>query len=198
MRTRVNRTLLGLTGLVLLALGLSVLIGSLDLQRHWDFTLPSSWPFTGPKDVLLTAHDRTRYRSHDWWWPAVIGGLAVVFLVALWWLLAQARTRRLRQLRIDSGDGQGALIRGRALEGVLTTESEAYEGVEWAGAALVSRHGGPNARLVLGLAPQAVPGEVVAGLDAEVLAHARASAGLDELPAEARLRAVRHRARRVS
>jgi hypothetical protein len=198
MRTRVNRTLLALTGLVLLALGLSVLIGSLDLQRHWDFTLPSSWPFTGPKDVLLTARDRTRYRSHDWWWPAVIGGLAVVLLVALWWLLAQARTRRMRQLRIDSGDGQGALIRGRALEGVLTTESEAYEGVEWAGAELVSRHGGPNARLVLGLAPQAVPGEVVAGLDAEVLAHARASAGLDELPAEARLRAVRHRARRVS
>jgi hypothetical protein len=39
---------------------------------------------------------------------------------------------------------------------------------------------------------------VRAGLDADVLAHARDSAGLDELPTEARLRAVRHRARRVN
>ncbi|WNI14959.1 alkaline shock response membrane anchor protein AmaP [Actinacidiphila sp. ITFR-21] len=198
MRTTVNRVLLAVTGLVLLALGLAVLIGGLDLQRHWDFTLPSAWPFTGPKDVLLTAHDRTRYRSHDWWWPVVIAALGVVFLVALWWLLAQARTKRLRQLAVDSGDGQGAQIRGRALESVLTAESEAYDGVEWAGATLVARRGTPSARLVLGLAPHATPQDVVAGLDGEVLAHARASAGLDELPAEARLRAVRHRARRVS
>lgn len=198
MRTTVNRVLLGLTGLVLLALGLSVLVGSLDLPRHWGFTLPSPWPFTGPKDVLLTAHDRTRYRSHDWWWPAVIAALGVLFLAALWWLLLQARTRRLRQLRIDSGDGQGALVRGRALESVLTVESEAYEGVEWAGAALTGRRGTPHAALVLGLAPHATPQEVVAGLDTEVLARARTSAGLAGLPAEARLRAVRHRARRVN
>jgi hypothetical protein len=198
MRTTVNRVLLGLTGLVLLALGLSVLVGSLNLQHRWDFTMPSPWPFTGPKDVLLTAHDRTRYRSHDWWWPAVIAGLGVVFVAALWWLLAQARTRRLRQLRIDSGDGQGALVRGRALESVLTVESEAYEGVEWASATLTGRRGTPHARLVLGLAPHATPKEVVEGLDTEVLARARSSAGLAELPAEARLRAVRHRASRVS
>ncbi|WP_329138594.1 alkaline shock response membrane anchor protein AmaP [Streptomyces sp. NBC_01476] len=197
-RTTVNRILLALIGLVLLALGVAVLIGSLDLQRHWDFTLPSSWPFDGPKDVLLSDHDRTRYRSDDWWWPVVIAALAVIFVIGLWWLLAQARTRRLRQLRIDSGDGQGALVRGRALESVLSAESEAYEGVEWAGAALVARHGTPQARLVLGLAPHATPVDVVAGLDAAVLAHARSSARLDELPTEARLRAVRHRARRVS
>jgi hypothetical protein len=197
-RITVNRVLLAFIGLVLLALGLAVLIGSLDLQRHWDFTLPSSWPFSGPKDVLLSTHDRTRYHKRDWWWPVIIAALAVIFLVALWWLLGQFRTRRMRQLRIDSGDGQGALIRGRALERVLTGESEAYEGVEWAGAVLVARHGQPQARLVLGLAPHATPVELLAGLDAEVLAHARASAGLDELPTEARLRAVRHRASRVN
>ncbi|MDX6354379.1 MAG: hypothetical protein QOF98_1282, partial [Streptomyces sp.] len=55
-----------------------------------------------------------------------------------------------------------------------------------------------HARLVLGLAPHATPKEVVEGLDSEVLARARTSAGLAELPAEARLRAVRHRASRVS
>ncbi|MYS19112.1 hypothetical protein GA0115240_10491 [Streptomyces sp. DvalAA-14] len=197
-RITINRVLLAFIGLVLLALGVAVLIGSLDLQRHWDFHLPSSWPFSGSKDVLLTRHDRRLYRHRDWWWPVVIAGLAVIFLVSLWWLLAQFRTRRMRQLRIDSGDGQGALISGRALENVLAAEAEAYEGVEWAGAVLVALHGQPQARLVLGLAPHATPVELVTGLDAEVLAHARTSAGLGELPTEARLRAVRHRASRVT
>jgi hypothetical protein len=198
MRTTLNRVLLALIGLVLLVVGLSVLVGSLDLQRHWDFTMPGWWPFTGPKDVLLTAHSRTRYRSHGWWWPVVIAALGILVLLALWWLLAQAHSRRLRQLRVDSGDGQGALLRGRALESVLTSESEAYDGVQWAGARLIGKRRGPEARLVLGLEPHATPREVVEGLDAAVLERARTSAGLDELPAEARLRAVKHRAARVS
>lgn len=198
MRTTANRVLLALTGLVLLAVGLAVLVGSLDLQRRWNFTMPSAWPFTGPKDVLLSAHDRTRYRSHGWWWPAVIAALGVLFLGGLWWLLAQARTRRLRQLRVDSGDGEGALLRGRALEGALTAESQEYDGVEWAGSTLVGKRGRPQARLLLGLAPHATPVDVVTALDTSVLSRARTSAGLPELPAEARLRAVRHRASRVS
>lgn len=198
MRTALNRVLLALTGLVLLVVGLSVLLGGLDLQRRWNFTMPHWWPFTGPKDVLLTAHDRTRYRSDGWWWPVVIAALGVLVLAALWWLLAQARTRRLRQLRVDSGDGQGAVLRGRALESVLTSETEAYKGVEWARAALGGKRAAPTARIVLGLAPDATPDEVVAGLDSAVLERARTSAGLDRLPAEARLRPVRHRASRVN
>jgi hypothetical protein len=198
LRTAVNRVLLGLTGLVLLVIGLSVLVGSTNLQRHWGFTLPHWWPYMNSDDVLLTAHDRTRYRSNGWWWPVVIAVLGVLVLGCLWWLLAQARTRRLRQIRVDSGDGQGALLRGRALESVLTSEAEAYDGVEWAHVALVGKRGRPQARLVLGLAPQATPDEVVSGLDTSVLARARASAGLDRLPAEAHLRAVRHKPTRVS
>lgn len=198
MRTTLNRVLLGLIGLVLLVVGLSVLVGSLDLQRHWGFTMPGWWPFTGPKDVLLTEHSRTRYRSDGWWWPVVFAVLGVLFLASVWWLLAQARTRRLRQIRIDSGDGQGALLRGRALESVLRSEAEAFDGVEWSNAVLTGRRGAPEARLVLGLAPHATPEEVVTGLDEQVLERARTSASLPDLPAEARLRAVRHRAARVS
>ena len=56
----VNRVLLGLIGLVLLALGGAVLVGSLDLRAHWGFTLPAWWPFRGPDDVLLADADRTR------------------------------------------------------------------------------------------------------------------------------------------
>ena len=198
MRTTLNRVLLALAGLVLLAVGLAVLVGGLDLQRHWNFTVPDWWPFTGPKDVLLTDRSRTRYRSDDWWWPVVFAVLGALVLGSLWWLLAQVRTRRVRQLRLDSGDGQGALMRGRSLERMLVAESDAYDGVAWAGARLIRRRGAPEARLVLGLEPHAAPREVVAGLDDSVLTAARTSTGLEDLPAEARLRAVRHRAARVT
>ncbi|MEW1862966.1 alkaline shock response membrane anchor protein AmaP [Streptomyces sp. NBC_00669] len=198
MRTTLNRVMLGLLGLLLLVVGLSVLVGGLNLEKHWNFTMPHWWPWSGPKDVLLSTHDRTRYRSDGWWWPVVIAVLAVLLLIGLWWLFAQARRRRVRQVRVDSGDGQGALLRGRAVEDVLRSEAEAYDGVAWSGARLVGKRGNPSARLVLGLEPHANPKEVVAGLDSSVLERARTSAGLEELPAEARLRAVRHRARRVS
>jgi hypothetical protein len=119
-------------------------------------------------------------------------------LAALWWLLAQARTRRLRQIRVADSDGQVAVLRGRALENMLAADSEGYDGVEWAGAALAGKRDAPQARLVLGLAPHATPDEVATGLDAAVLQRARTSVGLDALPAEARLRAVKHRAARVT
>jgi hypothetical protein len=197
MRGKLNRTLLALTGLVLLAAGLAVLVGGLDLQRRWGFTMPDQWPFDGPNDVLLSDSERTRFRSEDWWWPAVIAALVVIFLGALWWLLAQLRSHRLRQVFVDSGDGAGAVLRGRALEDVLSAEAKALDGVERAQAALTGRRDAPQACLVLALAPHAEPGRAVAGLHSVVLESARISAGLAALPAEARLRAVSHRAARV-
>ncbi|MDJ0344833.1 alkaline shock response membrane anchor protein AmaP [Streptomyces sp. H10-C2] len=198
MRATLNRILLALVGLILLIAGLAVLVGSLDLQRRWGFTLPSWWPFTGPKDVLLTARDRTRYRGDGWWWPTVLGVLGAVVLAALWWLLAQSRSHRLRQLRIDSGDGQGAVLRGRALEDVLVAETQELDGVDRADAILTGTRTAPRARLTLGLAPHAAPDSVISRLDTDILQRAGASAGLPHLPAEARLRAVKHRATRVS
>lgn len=144
MRTTLNRVMLGLLGLLLLLVGLSVLVGGLNLEKHWNFTMPHWWPWSGPKDVLLSTHDRTRYRSDGWWWPVVIAVLAVLLLIGLWWLFAQARRRRVRQVRVDSGDGQGALLRGRAVEDVLRSEAEAYDGVAWSGARLVGKRGNPR------------------------------------------------------
>ena len=192
-----NRVLVALAGLVLVALGAAVLIGSLDLQRRWDLHLPSAWPFEGPRDVLLGRADRRRWRDEDWWWPAVIVGLAALVLLALWWLLAQLRRRRLRELVIDTGDGEAASVRGRALETALAAEAQSLGGVDRALVALRGRRAAPEARIRLTLAPHAAPDEALRRLDTEALAHARASAGLDRLPAEVRLGAVRHRPERV-
>jgi hypothetical protein len=198
MRGTLNRVLLGLTGIFLLALGLAVLVGGLDLQRRWGFTMPGSRPFDGPKDVLLSAGTRARYRHVIWWWPTAIGGLTALVLLSLWWLLEQLHSHRLRRVHVDSGDGAGAVLRGRALQDIIAAEAEGFDGVARAEVSLTGQPDAPVARLTMALFPHARPNAVVADLDSVVLERARASAGLRKLPAEARLCAVRHRAARVT
>ncbi|MFF2408409.1 alkaline shock response membrane anchor protein AmaP [Streptomyces sp. NPDC058092] len=188
----VNRVLLGLAGLVLICVGGAVLAAGLGLS------VPSWWPWYGKGDVLLGQADRDRWRGEGWWWPTVIAVLAVVVVLALWWLLAQLRRARLAEVLVDSGDGEGALLRGRALEGVLAQEAGTLDGVARAQVTLTGRRSAPHARIRLLMEPHAAPDEALGRLTDEALAHARDSAGLAELPAEVRLRAVKHRAERVS
>ncbi|MEU1472149.1 alkaline shock response membrane anchor protein AmaP [Streptomyces sp. NPDC005761] len=188
----VNRVLLALAGLVLVCVGGGVLAAALGLS------VPSWWPWYGKHDVLLSDADRERWRSESWWWPVVIAVLAVLVVLALWWLLAQLRRARLAEVLVDSGDGEGALLRGRALEGVLAGEAGALDGVARAQVVLTGRRSAPQARIRMLMEPHAAPDEALGRLTDEALAHARDSAGLAELPAEVRLKAVKHRAERVS
>lgn len=189
---RVNRIVLGLAGLLLLLGGGAVLAAGLDLS------VPSWWPWSGPSDVLLSEADRKRWRDEGWWWPAVIAALGLIVLLALWWLIAQSRRARLTEVLIDSGDGEGAVVRGRALESVLEADAGAQDGVARARISLTGRRTAPRTRVALTLEPYASPGEVLNALSTDALDHARTSTGLPSLPTEARLRAVRHRARRVN
>ncbi|MGP3950500.1 alkaline shock response membrane anchor protein AmaP [Streptomyces sp. 7N604] len=194
----VNRVLLALAGLGLFALGGAVLIGSIDLSRHWGFDLPGWWPFRGPDDVVLGDEGRTRFRDDGWWWPTVFAVLTVLLVLMLWWFLAQLRRHRLGEVLVDSGDGAGALLRGRALEGVMAAEAESLDGVSRANVLLTGRRRtAPEARVALLLEPHAAPADALARLTGEALTHARESAGLDQLPAEFHLRAARHPAERV-
>ncbi|MGW0970173.1 alkaline shock response membrane anchor protein AmaP [Streptomyces sp. NPDC002516] len=188
----VNRVLIGFTGLVLLVLGGSVLAVGLGVRP------PSWWIYDGRHDVLLSTAERTKWRDQGWWWPAVIAALAVLLLLALWWLVAVVRRRRLAEVLVDTGDGAGALLRGRALESVLAAESARLDGVEHANVHLTGRRSLPAARVRLLLEPHVDPGYALRQLTVEALAHARDSAGLAALPAEVRLRGVKHRAERVT
>ncbi|WP_406140898.1 alkaline shock response membrane anchor protein AmaP [Streptomyces sp. NBC_01089] len=188
----VNRVLLTLAGLVLLCLGGAVLAAGLNLS------VPSWWPWSGPHDVLLSTARRTKWRGDSWWWPVVIAALAVIVLLALWWLLAQLRRARLSEVLVDSRDGDGARLRGRAVENVLAAEAESLPGVDRAAVRLTGRRTSPSARIGMALSAHSEPVSTLSGLTTGALAHARESAGLAELPAEVRLRAVKHRARRVS
>ncbi|MFE2267402.1 alkaline shock response membrane anchor protein AmaP [Streptomyces griseosporeus] len=196
MLTAVNRVLLGLLGVALLALGGGVLLGGLDLPRRWDFGLPGWWPFRGPDDVVLGTEGRTRWRDEGWWWPTVIAVLAVVSALLLWWLLAQRR-HRLGRVLVDSGDGTAARLDGRALEDVIEEEARDLDGVARAHARLTGRSTAPAARVRLVLEPHADPARTLGRLSRETLSHARDSAGLETLPAKVRLKEVRHHARRA-
>ncbi|MFC9928283.1 alkaline shock response membrane anchor protein AmaP [Streptomyces sp. NPDC127190] len=187
----VSRVLLALVGLVLLAVGGAVLAVGLGAPP------PSWWLHTGPHDVLLTRHERTRWRDTAWWWPTVIAALAALMLLALWWLTAVLRRRRLPELLVTTGDGEGALLRGRALEGALAEDAVRQDGVAHAEVLLAGRRTTPTARAWLRLEPDADPAGTLAEFTARALAHARDSAGLPSLPAEVRLGTVRHRAGRV-
>ncbi|MET9832570.1 alkaline shock response membrane anchor protein AmaP [Streptomyces sp. NPDC006385] len=188
----VNRLLIGLVGLVLLVIGGSVLAVGLGLDP------PSWWIHDSRHDVLLSDAERTRWRDEGWWWPAVIAVLAVLALLALWWLTSVLRRRRLTEVLVDTGDGEGALLRGRALENVLESEAAASEGVQRAHAHLTGRRLAPEARVRLLLEPHVDPGTALNDLTTQAVAHARGSAGLASLPTEVRLRGVKHRAERVS
>ncbi|MEU2618994.1 alkaline shock response membrane anchor protein AmaP [Streptomyces sp. NPDC007157] len=192
MLTAINRVLIGLAGLVLLALGGAVLAVGLGAPA------PSGWIHDGRHDVLLTAAERTHWRGAGWWWPTVLAALAVLLLLSLWWLTAQLRRRRLTEVLVDTGDGEGALLRGRALETVLATDAAHQQGVAHAQAVLRGRRTAPEVRVWLQLDPDVPPREALDDLTAQALAHARDSAALKRLPAEVRLTSVKHRVERVT
>ena len=191
-RGTVNRVLLGLVGLLLLAVGGAVLAVGLGAPPpHW-------WPHTGPHDVLLSKAERTRWRDAGWWWPTVIAALALLVLLALGWLTAILRRRRLTEVLVDTGDGEGALLRGKALETALAADAALQQGVSHTETLLAGRRTTPAVRTWLRLEPDVDPGAALIDFTAQALTHARESAGLASLPAEVRLGAVKHRAERVT
>ncbi|GAA3889623.1 alkaline shock response membrane anchor protein AmaP [Streptomyces lacrimifluminis] len=188
----VNRVLLGLVGLVLMVIGGSVL--AMGLGSRW----PTWWIHDDRHDVLLSSAERTHYRDAGWWWPTVLAVLAAVVLLSLWWLAAVLRRRRLGEVLVDTGDNEGALLRGRAMENAVAGEATRLEGVERAHVTLTGSRTAPEARVQLLLQPHASPAEAVTRLTTEALTNARDSAGLKSLPTEVDLRAVKHRAERVN
>jgi hypothetical protein len=192
MRATVNRVLLALAGLVLLVLGGSVLAVGLGAPA------PSWWIHDGRHDVLLDQAERTRWRDDAWWWPTVIAVLAVLLILVLWWLTAVLRRRRLAEVLVDTGDGAGAQLRGRALQTVLTAEASSLDGVSKAHVHLKGRPDAPTARIHLLLDPHADPATTLHQLTTETLTHAKDSANLDALPAVVHLRSAKHKPERVS
>ncbi|MFC1419719.1 alkaline shock response membrane anchor protein AmaP [Streptacidiphilus cavernicola] len=189
-RTAVNRTLLALVGLVLLAGGALLLAGGLDLNHRWHLGLPADWTVTDPHHPVLDAADRTRWRGDSWWWPVLFAALGVVAALGLWWLLAQLRRGLTHQVTVPDADtgGTPVRLRGDALAAAVTDGAEQIPGVARARVRLVGRAHRPHARIALLLEPGAAPAPVLRALSEGPLDDARRSSGLTALRADARLR----------
>lgn len=197
-RPALNRSLLALAGLILLCGGLLILFAGLDIYRRHDLVPPVGWPLTTPNDVLLGAADRARWSSQGWWWPAVIAVLALVALLALWWLLAQLRRGRPGTLPVGGTPPQeGVELRDRALSDAITAEAGALPGVEEAAVRITGGPAQPRARVMFALTPQGEPGVVLDALFAGPLRTASRSTGSPPLPTEVRLQVAHHKPHRA-
>jgi hypothetical protein len=191
--TGINRMLLALAGLVLLGGGLLVLVGGLDGYRYWHLTPPSGWPLTTPHDVLITHADQTRWTNQGWWWPAVIASLALITLLALWWLLAQLRQGTPRRMPVGgTPPTEGVELRHHALSDALADEAGRLPGVQHARVRMAGRPTRPQARITLAFTPDTAPGAVLEELCRGPVEHARQSTGWERLSTHAHLQVARH------
>ncbi|GAA1239303.1 hypothetical protein GCM10009665_32300 [Kitasatospora nipponensis] len=193
-RTVVNRVLLALAGLVLLAGALLVLAGGLRLYAHTGVTPPGWWPLTSPSQPVLSTAARTRWRRHHWWWPVLLAALVVLVVLALCWLVAQLRRPSPTELRLSPPGARGLRVRlrGAALAGAVETAALARPEVAAVRVRLLGRDRGLRVRAALRLVPGSDVPAAVAAFHAGPLAQASATLARGEaLPADLRLRVDR-------
>ncbi|MFJ6622418.1 alkaline shock response membrane anchor protein AmaP [Kitasatospora sp. NPDC091335] len=191
-RTVVNRVLLGAVGVVLFGVGVLVLAGGLDLYRRLGVQPPGWWPLTSPDQPVVSARSRGRWVASAWWWPTVIGGLAVLVAGTAWWLVAQLRRSGLSSIAVPTPGVSGLRLRvgARALEEALESGTAVLPEVERAGVRLVRAPGHPRLRGAVRLKPGGDPAALVEHFEDGPRADALGSLWLAELPAELRIRVL--------
>ncbi|KDN82534.1 hypothetical protein [Kitasatospora cheerisanensis] len=201
-RRAVNRTLLAVVGLLLLAGGVLVLLGGLDVYRHLGVTPPPHWPFTSPDQPVLSTASRTRWKDETWFWPVAIAVPALVVIGGLWWLFSQLRRGGPAGVDLPSPAAPGrphfALhVRSRAVEDAIETETVALPEVDRVTVRVTGAARRPEVHTVLRLTPGADTAALVDAYRTGPVEHARHSLGLATLPAELRLRMARPRKNRT-
>ncbi|WP_460107108.1 Asp23/Gls24 family envelope stress response protein [Streptomyces sp. YKOK-J1] len=188
-RTVVNRSALGVAGLVLLPVGAWLSVTGTSLARR----LPSWWP--EPSGGVLAAPDRLdRLRGESWWPPSVLGAALVLTAVLAWWFLAQFRSGPARSLPVAA---PGGTMRAGALAEALARRAAAVPGVARGRARVVSRSRRRlDVRLRVWLGPGTAPADVLDAL-AAVTAEAERSAAPYTTHTRLRISAVPHRMPRV-
>ncbi|MGV9267744.1 alkaline shock response membrane anchor protein AmaP [Kitasatospora sp. NPDC003701] len=189
-RSTVNRVLLGVVGVLLLAAGVLVLAGGLDLYARLGLDMPGWWPLTSPDRPVVSAGSRTRWADESWWWPAVIAGLVLVVAGTAWWLFAQLRRSGPATIVLPTPGASGLRLRlrTRALEEALETGTVALPEVERVSVRLL--RGQPRLRAAVRLTPGGDPAELVEHFETGPRSNATASLGLADLPADLRIRVL--------
>lgn len=171
----VNRVVLALVGLLLLA------AGAFGLAVGFD-------AFGTAESAVLPAQVRQFPRQQPWFWWAVAAACLVIALLALRWLVAQLRTDRVGRLDLTTDDRDGqTVVHAGALTDAVEGEAEALRGVSAASAHLTDVRG-RQLSLTVDLADYADIAQVRQGLEEHVVAHARQAVDDPALPVEIELR----------
>ncbi|MFC3453750.1 alkaline shock response membrane anchor protein AmaP [Amycolatopsis speibonae] len=164
---RLNRTLLVLTGLVLLAGGVFA------VATHFGRI-----PLIEPGSALVPG----TALPPGWAWYAVAGGAVVVGLLTLRWLIAQpARKPKSRTWRFEQDTGRTALAASTAVE-PFVAEVAAYPGVHAAHATLGGPQDAPILAVVLSAEQDGDLAAIRERVTEEGLPRLRQALDLDELP----------------
>ena len=172
-----DRTLVVLSGLVLLALGVLVVLlgagvfGTNRADRPLIDPLVSSW-VSGNADL-------TR-------WIAIAAGI-VLLVVGLVWAVRSLRPEPRPDVLLSDAPGQRLTVEHSAIAEAIRTDAEAIDGVSRARVRLVGTEQRPALRMSLWLVEGTDVRDVWADLDGRVLARARQAFAVDALPTAVRL-----------
>jgi hypothetical protein len=173
--TALNRTLLALIGLLLLAGGGGLL--AVGLLPAGTLPVAATTPLLPAEPVLA-----------DWTPYAAIGGAVVVGLLALGWLAAQLPRRPDHRPWRSTGAAGTTELRPATLADAAAEDVADLPGVERARATLSGAADHPRLHLVVDTSPDADPATVRGRITEHALPRLRQALELDALPTDLLLR----------
>lgn len=161
---RLNRVMLALLGLLLLAGGVVALVRSFG-----------GFGDVYARDSMITrAEGRYVDRNGAWLWTVVAVAAGVIALLALRWLLAQLRSDRVSSLELESDDRLGTTtLQSSAVTSAVCEEIESYRGVSSAKARLLHSAEQPDLVLEVSLDERADIAATRSRIESEAITHAR-------------------------
>jgi len=138
---RINRVMLTLFGLLVLAAGAAAMAASTGV-----------FGASFSRQALLANRVSAYFGNHGGWlWPAIAGGCVLIALACLRWMLALlASTDRAGDIVIGGSTDEGTtILRPAALVDALTSEVSAYHGVDWARGRVIGDGGDPEVVLTV-------------------------------------------------
>jgi F0F1-type ATP synthase membrane subunit c/vacuolar-type H+-ATPase subunit K len=175
--TRVNRVLLTLLGLLLLAAGLAGLAVGLGML--------------GPDRAQRRVIDAgvTGAAASSWFRGGLALAAALVAVLALVWLLSQLRTDRVRDLDLEADRSRGrTLLHTRAVSDAVTDEVETYRGVSRAHAHMHGDAASPKLVLRAVLDGRVAARDIADRVVSDAVPHTRQALDAPDLPVRVEMR----------
>ncbi|MGW2213104.1 hypothetical protein [Streptomyces sp. NPDC001781] len=184
MRTALNRCVLAVVGMALLAAGTLLATAEPALGTR----MPSWWPALSDDITFLSPARVLDLRGQGWWTPVVmVASIAATALGALWC----ARQFRGGGRPLIALPAPGAAVRARALEEAVAHDAAALDGVARCRARVLAGRGRITVRLHLWLQPDITPDAVLPGVT-RLLGRAESAAAPCPVHGRVRLSARSH------